>query len=230
MEEGSVKDLTLRQVVAGSTGRRPVVPIMTKTQRNYDLLTDEVLFNRYRGGEAEAFDELLRRNKNLLYSLILRYSRSHSIADEIFQEVFLKVFRNKELFREAVSFKAWLVTICKNTCIDYTRRQNRTVRTEPLDDVTSEDNHALSERVASDLPTPEDSLNVQFESEELKTLLDRLPEEQRETFYLKVIMELTFEEIGESMQCSTNTAKSRFRYALETLRGLVRRKRLLRAV
>lgn len=203
---------------------------MESSKRNYDLLTDEVLFNRYCGGDAPAFDELLRRNKSLIYSLILRYTHSHSIADEIFQEVFLKVFRNKDLFREAVSFKAWLVTICKNTCIDYTRRQGRTLKTQSLDDAGSGDNHALAERVASDQLTPEESLNLSFEDKELKEILQRLPEEQRETFYLKVIMELTFEEIGESMQCSTNTAKSRFRYALETLRGLVRRKRLLRAV
>lgn len=203
---------------------------MAENKRNFDLLTDEVLFNRYCGGDAQAFDELLKRNKSLLYSLILRYTHNRSVADEIFQEVFLKVFRNKELFREAVSFKAWLVTICKNTCIDYCRRQGRTLKTDSLSEEAGEHGHALAERVASDEPTPEDNVNFKIEDRDLKDLLDKLPEEQRETFYLKVIMELTFEEIGESMQCSTNTAKSRFRYALETLRGLVRRKQLREAV
>lgn len=199
--------------------------------RNYNSLTDEVLFNRYCGGDATAFDELLRRNKSLLYSLILRYAQSTPVADEIFQEVFLKVFKNKDLFREAVSFKAWLVTICKNTCIDYTRRLGRQIKTQSLGGIPgAEDSHPLEERIAGDDPTPVDYVALKLEDKELAELLDKLPEEQKETFYLKVIMELTFEEIGQSMACSTNTAKSRFRYALETLRGLVKRKRLLEKV
>ncbi len=68
---------------------------------------------------------------------------------------------------------------------------------------------------------------IEWEDQELKLLMDKLPEEQRVTVYSKVIMELTFEEIGEAMGCSENTAKSRYRYALETLRALVKRKRLL---
>ena len=63
--------------------------------KDYPHLTDEILFNRYAGGDLKAFDELLRRTKGLLYSLILRYVTSHSEADELFQDVYFKVCRNK---------------------------------------------------------------------------------------------------------------------------------------
>lgn len=200
---------------------------MELDDKDYPHLTEEVLFNRYTGGDVKAFDELLKRTKGLVYSLILRYVRAHSEADEIFQDIFLKVCKNKELFRQAISFKSWLVTITKNTCIDYTRRQKRSLKTETLDGDTREDKRQLAESVASEELRPDETLSIQMENVELTELLDKLPIEQRETFYLKVVMELTFEEIGQAMQCSTNTAKSRYRYALTTLRGLVKRKRVL---
>lgn len=194
---------------------------------DYKNLTEEVLFNRYCGGDLAAFEVLLQRTKGLVYSIILRSVQNRSQADEIFQEVFLKVCKNKDLFREAISFKSWLVTICRNTCIDNSRRQKRSLKTESLDGLPEDDHRALSERVASQDDTPDQTLTIQMENKELAELLDKLPAEQRETFYLKVVSEMTFEEIGQSMSCSTNTAKSRYRYSLETLRGLVRRKRVL---
>ena len=194
---------------------------------DYKELTEEVLFNRYVGGDLKAFDVLLERMKGLVYSMILRYIRNDSQADEIFQEVFLKVCRNKDQFRHSTSFKSWLVTITKNTCIDATRKDKRTLKTSPLDDQNNENDRALSDKVADEGPTPMDALTTQFENQELEALLDELPLTQRETFYMKVIMELTFEEIGEAMDVSTNTAKSRYRYALSTLRSLVKRKQLM---
>lgn len=200
---------------------------MELDEKDYPHLTDEVLFNRYVGGDLKAFDVLLGRMKGLMYSLILRYVKTSAEADELFQDVFFKVCKNKELFREAVSFKSWLVTICKNTCIDFIRKKNRTLKTETLDGEIEDDRRSLSETVASDDIKPDEALDIRVENEYLEELIDQLPLDQRETFYMKVVMELTFEEIGQSMKCSTNTAKSRYRYALNTLRGLVRRQRLL---
>ncbi|MBF0105847.1 MAG: sigma-70 family RNA polymerase sigma factor [Deltaproteobacteria bacterium] len=191
---------------------------------NYANLTDEILFNRYIGGDIKAFDELLTRHKGLLYSFVLRYVKVLSEADEIFQEVFFKVCRNKDQFRESISFKSWLVTICKNTCIDYLRKKKRTIHTETLDGDTSNDRRQLIDILSSEDSTPDESLTIQIENENLEELLDKLPLEQKETFYMKVVMEFTFEEIGLAMKCSTNTAKSRYRYALSALRALVKRR------
>ena len=199
---------------------------MQLTAKDYPHLTNEVLFNRYVGGDLSAFDELLNRHKGLLYTLILKYVPNRSEADEIFQDVFFKVCKNKELFKESVSFKSWLVTICKNTCIDHTRKRKNRLLNDSFDNLPGDEHRAPSESIASKDLGPDQTLTIQTEGQELEALLDKLPTEQRETFYLKVIMEFTFEEIGESMGCSCNTAKSRFRYALDSLRGLVRRKKV----
>jgi RNA polymerase sigma-70 factor, ECF subfamily len=200
---------------------------MDLEDKDYPHISNEILFNRYRGGDLKAFNELLKRMKGLIYTLIMSYVRNHAQADEIFQEVFFKVCKNKDQFRESVSFKSWLVTITKNTCIDQLRRKKHAYKMDSLDGYADDDRPALSEKIATPDPTPAENLAIQIENKELKDLLKQLPAEQSETFYLKVVMEMTFEEIGTSMDCSSNTAKSRYRYALDTLRGIVKRKKLL---
>lgn len=197
------------------------------TRPDYKDLNEEILFNRYTGGDTKAFDALLERTKGLVYSLILRYVRNDSEADEIFQEVFFKVCKYKDQFRHSTSFKSWLVTITKNTCIDATRKGKRTIKTTALDEVDTNGERQLSELVADDAAGPADHLDWRLEQNEMEDLLDKLPEEQREVFYLKIVMDMTFEEIGVATAVSTNTAKSRYRYAVATLVSLVKRRRLL---
>lgn len=194
---------------------------------HHEITSDEILFRRYCEGDVAAFNTLLKRMKGLVYSLILRFTHNTALADEIFQEVFLKVCKNKDQFRESISFKSWLMTICRNTCIDFTRKQGRTFKTTPLDGDGNDEDRSLNEKLASTNPTPLDELSFKIEDEELNELLDQLPNEQRDTFHMKIIGDMTFEEIGAAMKCSTNTAKSRFRYALVTLRSLVRRQQFL---
>lgn len=192
-------------------------------------MTDEVLFSRYsNSGDNRAFDEILKRNKGLIFSLILRFVKSRAEAEEVFQEVFFKVCKNKDQFRRSVSFKSWLVTICRHTCIDYVRKQGRSLKLESIDH--EDDRHRPYTEVLSseEEETPFDVTLAAMENERLKELLDELPESQKMTFYLKVIMEFTFEEIGTSMGCSTNTAKSRYRYALEGLRAVIKRRQLMK--
>lgn len=193
---------------------------------DYPSLSDEVLFNRYIGGDTLAFDTLLKRMQGLVYSLILRYVQNDSLADEIFQDVFFKVCKNKDQFRHSTSFKAWLAMITKNTCIDATRKDKRTIKTLALD-TQEDDERPLSEIVADEAAGPVVHLDWKLEQTEMEGLLDNLPEEQRETFYMKLVMDMTFEEIGESMAVSVNTAKSRYRYAVATLTGILKRKQAL---
>lgn len=204
-----------------------IVQTMEYEKKDFIGLTDEILFQQYLRGNVDAFDEILRRTKGLVYSLILRYIKDKPVADEIFQDVFLKVCKNRELFRESVSFKSWLATVCRNTCIDHIRQQSRTLKTQPLQTPHDDERMNVIDFIPSSEPTPDGLLSEHLENTELEALIAKLPAEQSETFYLKIIMEMTFEEIGEAMQCSTNTAKSRYRYALDTLRGIIKRKRLL---
>lgn len=197
-------------------------------ERDLTQLTDEILFNRYCAGDSRAFSVLLYRLKGLVFSHILRYVKNDSKAEELFQEIFFKVCKNKELFRENLSFKSWIVTITRNTCIDYLRKQKRSVDSISLNDTGEfDDQRSLEEMIPSEDESLDEQVNYKIEEEDLERLLDRLPEAQRETFFQKVVMDLTFEEIGRAMKCSTNTAKSRYRYAVKTLQALVKRERFL---
>lgn len=199
---------------------------------DYKELSSEVLFARYSKGDILAFDALLARHQKLIYTLILRYVRNPSHADEVFQEVFFKICKNKDQFRESVSFKSWLATIARNTSIDFLRRQKKELGVLSLDEQKPESNdRALNERLTDEEAlSPLDTVIHRFEDEELNTLLDDLPIEQKETFVMKVVMEMTFEEIAEAMKISVNTAKSRHRYALKALRGLIKRQQVLQNV
>lgn len=203
---------------------------MKFSKDEYKELSSEILFAQYQKGDVDSFDVLLDRHKRLIYSLILRYVKQKSVVDELFQDTFAKVCKNKDQFREAVSFKSWLATICRNTCIDYLRKQNRSLKTQSLDDRYDEDSQSLAEKVPDDGLTPDEVLRIDMEDKRLKALLDELPEDQKATFYMKIVMELTFEEIGQSMDCSANTAKSRYRYAVSTLQALVKRERFMKKV
>lgn len=191
----------------------------------FEALTDEMLFARFKRGDQEAFDVLLKRYQAPIFSLVLKSTRNRAEAEDLFQEVFFKVVERRDQFRESVSFKAWLYTVSRNTCIDAARKQKRRPATSSI---FVDEEKPLEIRLASKNENPLDAAA----GLELNTFLNEavqvLPPEQRETFYLKVTGELTFEEIGEAMNCSVNTAKSRMRYALERLREVFKKRGYLK--
>lgn len=188
-------------------------------------LTDEILFARFQRGDASAFDIILSRYRASVFHMILRSVYNRQRAEEVFQECFKKIIEGRDNFKPTVSFKAWLFTIVRNTCIDEARKRHR----QPgIDSIYADgDDQPLENKLSDDRLRADE----EFSGAELKRSLDlalqKVPEEQRQTFYLRVVEELTFEEIGESMSCSTNTAKSRMRYALEQLRDLLKKRKVI---
>ncbi|MBI2339729.1 MAG: sigma-70 family RNA polymerase sigma factor [Deltaproteobacteria bacterium] len=184
---------------------------------NNESADDEALFARFKGGDHSAFDLLLKRYQAPIFSLILKSVGNRQSAEELFQDVFFKIIEKRDSFRTDVSFRAWLFTVCRNTCID-TARKNK--RAPGIDSIFVDEEKPLEIRQAGNNPGPlEGAAGAQLDSF-LEEALRELPPQQRETFYLKVKGEMTFEEIGAVMKCSVNTAKSRLRYAAETLRGI----------
>jgi len=193
--------------------------------RAHPLPTDEELIALYRQGDGKAFPALFTRYKGKVFFLVQRYFPNRERAEEVFQEVFLKVIEKLDSFDAAGSFRSWFLTICRNHCIDRLRQQAR--RPEmPVSSLGAEDDEqppsaatALSKEVPGD-----QALYASELGKHLQRALDKLPEEQRETFLLKERMGLTFEEIADMTQVSVNTVKSRMRYALEALRRTLRGK------
>ncbi len=192
---------------------------------NKQELKDEVLFDLYRKGDTQAFDILLKRHKASLFGMIMRSVRNTEKAEDIFQEVFFKIVEKRDQFRDAVSFKAWIFTICRTTCIDAARKVARTPRHESIhgDDESPGHENRLKAKEPNALDVVSDLSSQGF----YEKILEELPSEQKETFEFKVYDDLTFEEIGTLMNCSPNTAKSRMRYALDYLRDVFNKRGLL---
>ncbi len=173
--------------------------------------SDEDLFEKFRRGSSHDFDTLLSRYQQPILGYILRHFSDRSVADDVFQDVFFKVIEKRDRFQTGTSFKAWVYTVCRNTCIDEARRRSRMRETAsiPLEETSS---------AANDCPLQAAESNATRDF--LHQALKDLPEEQKETFSLRVLEELTFEEISSIMKCSLNTTKSRMRYAVQTLREI----------
>lgn len=192
---------------------------------NPEQLADETLFKRYQEGDQACFATLMRRYQGPMYGMILKSVRNSSSADELFQDVFFKVIERRDQFREAVSFKAWLYTICRNTLIDQARKNKR----RPSPHSIFMDEEKPLEININNQEVPQDHLVSGAQLDRLvEEAFTSIPEAQRETFYLKVKGGMTFEEIGEVMDCSVNTAKSRMRYALSHLRTIFRKRGYLK--
>ncbi len=183
--------------------------------------TDEELMGRYAEGDSQAFDLIMKRHERGLYNFILRSVKRQEIAEELLQEVFIRVIRNASNYTRSAKFTTWLYTIARNICIDRARKHNR--RKEL----------SLDERIGGDEAGAsyvdmlvDESANVSHMTHERRQFLERLqealatlPEDQREVFLLKEVSGLKFREIAEVVDAPVPTVKSRMRYALQSLRG-----------
>jgi RNA polymerase sigma-70 factor (ECF subfamily) len=183
--------------------------------------TDETLMVRYQRGDRTAFAQLVRRHHRALYNFVLRQLRKQEIAEEVTQEVFLRVVEKSNEFKHEARVSTWVYTIARNMCIDELRKaQHR--RHPSLDQPLGpgDDVPALGEAVADRKATGDAERSAS--SAQMLTivgqLLDGMPDEQREVFLLREIGNLPFKEIAVVTGVAENTVKSRMRYALDRLR------------
>ena len=183
--------------------------------------TDLELLARYRRGDAQAMDELVDRHAGVLYAYVRRFLRDPALAEDLTQEVWLRVLRRSGTFDGRSRFTTWLYTVTRNTCIDHLRRVQR--RSPETDAEPSGEPFALEE-----LAHPGPPIVEQVSRRELSALVEEavevLPDAQREVFLLREQTGLTFREIGEVLELPRDTVKSRMRYALGHIRRFVRRK------
>lgn len=166
-------------------------------------LSDEDLFGQFQAGDASSFDALLTRYQASVFRVVLGYMKDHASAQDVFQDVFFKIIRKKDQFKAATSFKAWMYTICRTTCVDALRARSRKKEDVPIDSAAS--------FLAPEAP---DSLT----SRDLRAWVDELPPEQKEALTLKIWGDWSVDEIAQVTDCPPDTVKSRLRYALKALR------------
>lgn len=188
--------------------------------QNSDSELDVARMVRFQRGDREAYSQLVRIHHVRVYQYVLRYVRNRAIAEDIVQEVFMRVFSHAAQYQPERSFGAWLFSIARNGCIDHLRkashREGKRQESDPSD---------ASATVLDGVPDRGESGSVERAavSREVRVRIERalqqLPEDQREAFLLRQVANLSFREVAEVTQSSENTAKSRVRYALEFLRA-----------
>ena len=182
--------------------------------------TDEELVALYATGKDEAFDVLLERYKDRLFSYILYQVRNTDVAEDIFQETFVKVvitIRDGR-YTESGKFFSWVTRIAHNLVIDFFRREKgeNTVSTDESE-VDILNNVKLAERCTQ---TTMDSEQTFID---LQHLIEKLPQEQREVVQMHYFQEMTFKEIAEEKGISINTALGRMRYGILNMRKMAQR-------
>ncbi len=187
--------------------------------------TDEALMLAYANGDASSFETLLRRHQRPLFTFLLHNTRDSTVAEDLFQDIFMRLIRGRDRYRPTGSFRGWLFSIAHNVLTDSRRRAG--VREDHAESFNMNDaDHRESGKQAmnSELPSAEfaaDPVEATVSKElgeRIVSALERIPSEQREVFLLRERGGLEFSMIAEITGHPLATVKSRMRYALANLR------------
>ena len=188
--------------------------------KRFEGMSDEQLALLYVEGDNKAFDELLSRTQSKLFTYIMFVVRDHDIADDIFQETFVKVITKLQhgQYTDSGKFQFWLTRIAHNVIMDWFRAQTSEHIVEP-----TADNNLNNLRDASILDSYRETelVNEQVLCD-VKKMMNALPAPQREVVYMRYFQQLSFKEIAELTGVSINTSLGRMRYALINMRRMAK--------
>ena len=191
---------------------------------NVNVLSDRVLLNNYLSGDRSAISELIERHSQRVRNYIGMMVKDDDVADDIFQETFIKAVKviDEGRYTDNGKFLSWVLRIAHNRVLDYFRREKSS---RQLNEAEAGYDVLGSLRIAE--PTAEDQM-VQGEMEQaIRSLIDLLPEEQQEVVRLRYYSKLSFQEIADETKVSINTALGRMRYALINLRRMIQEKNIV---
>ena len=176
----------------------------------------------YQRGDAQAFQALVARWERPLWNFVRRFAQSPSAAEDVVQEVFLRVVRGKDDWRGESKVSTWLYTIARNLCTDEARKATHRVGRsldEPVAGRSDEGSGpVLLDRIAGGEQAADAALADRQIARRVEEALTTLPAEQREVFLMRETMDMSFADIAAAVGASEPTVKSRMRYALGRLR------------
>jgi len=183
---------------------------------------DERLMLAYRTGDTEAFTALYRRHRGPLYRYMLQQCGNAGVAEELYQDVWIKVVNARAAYEPLARFTTWLYRIAHHRLIDHYRQHARHLLTQFAPDVVGDKADGADDLLAG-LPAPgHETPHVLHERRHVARRIDQalaaLPAAQREVFMMAEEGGLTLEEIASATDCGRETVKSRLRYALNKLR------------
>lgn len=185
-------------------------------------LTDQDLIKRFAAGQADAIEELVARYKDRIYTSIYYLVKDKYLAEDIFQDVFIKVIDTikGDRYSEEGKFLPWVLRIAHNMCVDHFRKVKRTPTIKTSDD------RDIFEVLNFREESAEQKVVQRQSHDRVRKMLDMLPEEQKEVIILRHYADLSFKEIAELTRCSINTALGRMRYGLLNLRKIMVEKQI----
>ncbi len=181
-------------------------------------ISDAELLRSYKNGNEQAITTLIRRYEQKLYGYIMNRVKDPSLAQDMFQEVFIKVIDTIKFnrYHEEGRFGAWLMRIAHNMIIDHFRRQSRRKNQYDTEEFSVFD-------ILPDNNTAETQIIRNQTIERVQKLIEKLPPEQQEVLRMRIYENIPFKEIAEICNISINTALGRMRYALINLRKLIKK-------
>ena len=191
---------------------------------NASVLSDRVLLNNYLLGDRSAISELIERHSGRVRSYIGMMVKDDAIADDIFQETFIKAVKviDEGRYTDSGKFLSWILRIAHNRVLDHFRREKSSKQINEQEagyDVIGTLRYAEN--------TAEDDIVHGELMETVRRLIDELPDEQQEVVRLRYYSKLSFQEIAEQTEVSINTALGRMRYALINLRRLIKERNII---
>lgn len=190
---------------------------------NLNLMTDEELAIMYVDGDNKAFDLLLSRNQEKLFTYILFVVRDREMANDMFQETFFKVVSRLQQGKYIANgkFSAWLMRIAHNVIMDWYRQQ----RAQNIVDALKENDLSNVGSTLLESSREGELVNNQV-MEDVRRMMSHLPASQREVVFMRFYQQMSFKEIAEATGVSINTALGRMRYAILNLRRMTREHQL----
>lgn len=186
-----------------------------------EILSDKQLVDGYKNGNVANFELLVERHQNKVFSYILMLVKDRQLADDIFQDTFLKIIRTIKAgaYKEEGKFIQFAMRIAHNLVIDHFRKANRLPMVDPVN--KDNDYDLLNNTKLSD-PSVEDSMVTEQVYSDLRKMIELLPEEQKEVLNMRMYADMSFKEIADATNVSINTALGRMRYALINLRKMAK--------
>ncbi len=186
--------------------------------------TDKELISKYLEGNHYCLEKLINRHQNRVFAYILMVVKDKQLADDIFQDTFIKVIKTirSGAYKEEGKFIQWVMRIAHNLIIDYFRKSKRI----PVIDNDNAD-FDIFDTIRFTDPSIEDQIITDQIHDDVRSLIQLLPEEQKEVLFMRHYSEMSFKDIAEQTDVSINTALGRMRYALINLRKLIKEKNVI---
>jgi RNA polymerase sigma factor (sigma-70 family) len=187
------------------------------------MISDYELIERFIKGEQSCFEQLIHRHKNKVFAYISLYIRDHALAEDLFQDTFMKVIQSVKAgkYQDNGKFISWVMRIAHNLIIDHFRRIKQ-MNTISNDDYESD---LFNSRKFAESTIEDDIIRRQIQKD-VRKMITLLPDDQREVVILRHYAGLSFKEIAEITDVSINTALGRMRYALINMRKIMEEKKI----